>query len=160
MGDFSYSGDPSLSLLDYVRFEAQDTDVESPLLTDGEILFCLAHEAPNDPPSEKELLLAAAHACEAIGRRLSRQANSQVGSLRLEWDKAAKGSRELAKELRDRAAKKSAPWSGGRSKSEKEAILEDPDKTEPKFTRSQFKSPWAALPQSGPVTPGEGAFPL
>lgn len=41
---WSYSGDPSTSKLDAVRFYLQDTDVEEPIMTDEDILFLLVNE--------------------------------------------------------------------------------------------------------------------
>ena len=42
---WSYSGDPSTSPKDTVRFYLQDTDPDDPIMTDEDILFLLASDA-------------------------------------------------------------------------------------------------------------------
>jgi hypothetical protein len=153
---FSYSGDPASSLRDAIRFEIQDTDPQAPLLTDPEVQFCINQEATGDPPSQGEMLAAAARGLEALSRRFAAQADTKVGSLETTYSKMAKGFAERAAELRRKAAGMGAPFWGGRSESEKNARAENPDRVQPAFTRDQFTTPWRGTPGGGPGPVREG----
>jgi hypothetical protein len=153
---FSYSGDPSKSLLDAVRFEISDTNSRAPLLQNAEIEYALAREAPGEPPSEGEVLSAAARCMETLARLFSAQADTELGSLKVVNTKRAKGYTERAQELRARASHKHAPWIGGQSKSEKAALADQDDRVQPAFRRNQFDTPYSGPTGGpGPVGPGE-----
>jgi hypothetical protein len=147
---WSYSGNPSGSLLDAVRFTIQDTDQRAQLLQDAEIEYALEQEASASTPSQAEVLCAAAACLEALARRFSAQADTDLGSLHIEYSRAAKGYTERAVELRSRAIGKHAPWTGGQSRSEKIAREDEVDRVQPAFRRGQFDSPY----KGPPVVPG------
>lgn len=150
---FSYSGNPVNSVLDAVRFEIQDTNSASPLLQNGEIEYAIAQEAPGEPPSEGEVLSAAARCMEALARLFSAQADTELGSLKVTYSKQAKGYTERAVELRRRAQGMHAPFAGGQSESEKRQRSEETDRVQHAFSRKQFTNPSGA--STGGVRPGE-----
>jgi hypothetical protein len=153
---FSYSGDPASSPRDAVRFEIQDTNSKSPLLQNAEIEYALAQEAPNEPPSEGEVLSAAARCMESLARLFSAQADTELGSLKVTYTKQAKGYTERAKELRLRAQGMHAPWTGGTSVAEKRAREAEPDRVQHAFSRGQFDNPSGAGTLPGGARRGEG----
>ena len=143
---WSYSGDPTSSPTDAVRFEIQDTINTSPLLQDQEIQFAITTEAGVEPDggyTQAQILSSAAHCCEALVRRFSMQADTHTGSLVVTYSKAAAGFAVRAQELRLRAQGMQGPYTGGMSKSEKQGFLQDPDRVQPFFDRDEFNNPWA-----------------
>ena len=140
---FSYSGNPLSSPLDWVRFEIQDTDPKAPLLTDGEVLFCIEQEAPEGVKvaSDTELLAAAARALEALARRFAAQADTQVGSLRTLYSRSAEVYAKRSADLRNRIAGMRPVFIGGLSRSERDNIHHDLDRVQSLFRRGQFVNP-------------------
>lgn len=126
---FSYSGDPSLSPGDYVRFLLNDTSAP-PFMEDEEIgALILMH--PN-------VLRAAAACAERVATQLSGKATSKsVGGLSITRSQLRQGYLDLAKQLRDRALKgMGAPVdAGGLSQGEKLDEQTDQDATHPAFRR-------------------------
>ncbi len=159
-------GDPRSSVLDAVRFEVQDTNKEAQLLQDAEVEYAISAEAPSATPSQAEVLSAAARCMEALARRFSAQADTDLGSLRVVASKRAEGYTARARECRARAiGLKAVPWSGGQSESEKEQRRSEPDRVQPRFRRGQFETPYtggfpgrggsAGLPPTGGQEGGE-----
>lgn len=154
---YSYSGNPGASVLDAVRFEVQDTNSEAPLLQDEEIEYTITQEAPGTPPSEGEVLSAAARCLETLARLFSAQADTQVGSLQVTYSKQALGYAAQAKSLRLRAQGMHAPWAGGQSESEKQSRREEIDRVQPMFVRRQFGNPYiGSVLSADSLQPGEG----
>jgi len=98
---WNYSGDPSTSDLDAIRFEIGDTDPQEQLLTDSEILYSLE--------AESTLLGAAARCCEVLAKRFARQADFRLGPQTVWASQRSAAFRELAKELRQRVAGTNSP---------------------------------------------------
>ena len=142
---WSYSGDPSSSPNDAVRFEVQDVLNTAQLLQDEEIAYAIAQEAGVEPSggfTQAEVLSSAAHCCEALVRRFSMQADTQVGQLKVTYSRAAAGFAQRAVELRLRAQGMQGPYVGGLSKSDERAARQDTDRVQPAFTRDEFNSPY------------------
>lgn len=141
---WSYSGDPSASDQDAVRFEIQDTDPGAPLFQDEEIAFTLDNEAgPEGDRTPAGMLSAAARCCEALSRRFAMQADTVVGSLQTTYTKMAENYAERASELRERAIGIGVPFVGGQSWSAKAASRDDPDRVQPRFRRGEWENPLA-----------------
>ena len=138
---FTYSGNPEASSKDTVRFYVQDTVAKAPLLQDAEIQFAITVEAGAEPDS-RGLLAAAALCCETLAVRYAAQPDTLIGSLQVTGSKAAAVFSERAVELRGRAQGSGLPFVGGQSRSEKQALREDPDRVQPRFRRDQFRVPW------------------
>lgn len=136
---FSYSGDPSSSVLDAIRFEIQDTNAAAPLLDDGEIKYAIREGAPSTPLSQGEVFAAAARCCEALARRFAAQADTQFGSIKTTYSKQAEVYAERAIELRKRAQGSHAPFAGGLSVSEKESRESETDRVASRFKIGQFQ---------------------
>ena len=99
---WTYSGDPSASEKDQVRFYVGDVDSTFPLLTDEEIGFLLTQwdEAYNGP------LYVAAVAAEVISGRFAREVSvsadgvsAQIGELQQRYDTLANSLRDQYKAL-------------------------------------------------------------
>lgn len=136
---WSYSGDPSSSVLDAIRFEIQDTNSAAPLLDDGEIKYAIREEVPSSTPSQGEVFAAAARCCETLSRRFAAQADTQFGSIKTTYSKQAEVYAERAKELRKRAQGSHAPFAGGLSVSEKESRESETDRMTARFKIGQFQ---------------------
>jgi hypothetical protein len=134
---WSYSGDPSLSDADAVRFEIPDTDESTQLVSDEEIEYALAEESG--------VRAAAARCCESIARRYAMQADVATGDTKVTYSKAAENLAARAKELRALSTSSVPPFAGGTSVSDKTNRSQDEDRTPGAFTRGQFDNPSAGL---------------
>lgn len=128
---WEYSGDPTTSTKDEVRFLMQDTDDADHLVEDEEIDYLLsAYGSP---------LLAAANGLQTLGNRYARQVTKAVGDLRIELSERAAQFREAAAGLFQQAGGSAvnvpgvAPWVGGLSIQEKTDADADED-----LVRSDF----------------------
>lgn len=150
---FSYSGDPSNSPNDAVRFEIQDTVNTNFLLADEEISYAITQEAGTEPSTGytmAQILSSAAHCFESLSRRFSLQADTQLGQLKATYAKTAANMAAAAVALRLRAQGMQGPYVGGISYSDKIGILSNPDWVRPAFTRDEFNNPWAG-PEAGDI---------
>jgi hypothetical protein len=118
--------------LDALRLEIADTDVNAQLLQDDELNWILTQESNHWG--------AAARACEIIARGFLRKADVRIGrgGTTLTYSTAAKQYFDMATAFRKRANAMNAPWSGGRSISEKESLAADPDAVQPIFSKTMF----------------------
>ena len=125
---WSYSGDPSNSDLDKVRFLIGDTDQTDQQLQNEEINYLVSSEGSvND---------AAIKACYTLAAKYSRQIDQKVGQVDYKCSQRIKSYLELAKRLEDQISDQPvAPYAGGISKSDKETNRLDDDRVKPKFTK-------------------------
>jgi len=131
----TYSGDPSASDLDHIRFVIGDTDVNDPLLQDGELNYCLSRES--------SFYGACALACESIGNRFSQEADVIMGTaMQLKLNARAQQWMSRAQDYRQRAVAAHAPESGGMSKAQKEQDFSNPDRTGPYFRKDMEENRW------------------
>lgn len=102
---FSYSGDPSTSPKDRVRFELADTAKNAPILSDEEIDFCITQESTIEG--------AIAKGAETITAKFRRQVNVRVGQLSLDYQARAQQYEALALQWRQvaKGANNSMPTS-------------------------------------------------
>lgn len=106
---WSYSGDPSQSELDQVRFVIGDTDSGDQLLSDEEILWLIS--------ARGSASLGAPYAAEAIAAKLARESDSSksVGDLSLSQSLSARSQKfyALADRLHSQAGNYDPPvvWS-------------------------------------------------
>jgi len=100
---WTYSGDPSSSNRDAIRFLVGDTDTDDQLLNDAEVAFCIAQAG--------EGLYQAAHDCAyAIASKFSRMATSKsVGDMSLAYQDRAQAYFNLANELLELGARRDPP---------------------------------------------------
>ena len=93
----TYSGDPSSSKRDEVRFLIGDTQTPE-FLTDNEIAWCIAEET--------NTYLSAALACESIASLLAQQIDKSVGDLSVQLSQKYQHYIERGQWLRSRASRK------------------------------------------------------
>lgn len=98
---WSYSGNPSASDLDAVRFEIGDTDIDEQLIQDEEILYALEQEG--------SVMSAAARCCEILWRSFARQADRVIGPLKIYYSQRTEAFEKLSKHFRAQAIGMRAP---------------------------------------------------
>jgi hypothetical protein len=126
---FTYGQDPKHSPRDHVRLIIGDTQEAGHELEDSELDFLLEQNADQPMP-------AAASACELIGARYLRRAESKsLGKISISYAGRANEYFERAKMLTKRGiASRVRFYFGGRSRSEKAAAHAAADATQPAFT--------------------------
>jgi|SRR5690606_24112387 len=95
---WSYSGNPSTSEKDEVRFLLGDTSQDDPLLQDEEIEYLLDQH-------DGSALTAAVEGCERIIAKLSREADMSSGATSISASQRRKHYADLLTQLRRRAGR-------------------------------------------------------
>jgi hypothetical protein len=131
---WSYSGDPSASDLDAVRFYVGDTTTTRQLLQDEEVNFTLAEHSNQR--------LAAAVCADAIAAKFAREADQRVGDISKSLSQVSKAFTALATKLRAEVGKRAAPSFPAASRDWKQTQREDTDLVQPAFAVGQGDSPW------------------
>jgi len=126
---WSYSGDPSSSPLDAVRFEIGDTDESDALLQNEEIMYVLDEEMDS-------VLRAALRCCENIIARFSREVNKKIGPTSINASEAVQHYQQLADNIRRRLQIKAMIYCGSLSLSEEEKDTRNKDLKKPIFKRN------------------------
>lgn len=122
---WSYSGNPSDSDSDAVRFLVGDVDTDNQLVSDEEIAWALAQGG---------VYAAASLIAFTIAAAFSRQADKAVDSLKISYSQKSAQYSKLAGDLRYRAATDGlCPYAGGISVSDKDAVRGDSDRVRPSF---------------------------
>ena len=122
---FNYSGDPTSSTRDEVRFLIGDTDSTDAQLQDLEVDYLLSKYTT--------AAKAALAACLALASRYARLCDKAVGDLRISYSQRQKQYLDLARELGRRTPIR--PWAGGLSSAGKDAANDDTDRIVPAFQR-------------------------
>ena len=94
---WSYSGDPSESDLDEVRFYSQDTDSSDQLISDEEIQFVIDQWQPINGSN----IYAAAVICEVIAARFAREVTYSADGVSVGTNELQQKYEALALSLRD-----------------------------------------------------------
>ena len=125
---WSYSGDPSSSPMDEVRFLTGDTRSEEPILSNEEILYHIRMAYGSRPPATGNFL-AAAYAADLMAARSAGEVTSEsVGDISVSYGERSKNFTDLASQLRRRATFASVGvYVGGMSVSDKRGNANDPD---------------------------------
>ena len=111
---------------DWIRWRLGDTDADSAILDDNEIIYALSQQSSR--------ILAAADCCRAIYANLARISGMQVE--KVTYAKAADYYKDLEMELRQEAARSLVrPYAGGTSVADKDSRESDTDRVKPSFTR-------------------------
>jgi hypothetical protein len=123
---WSYSGNPSSSDKDAVRYLIGDTDSLNPLISDEEIAFDL---------TRSNTYGAAALSCNAIVAKLSRLVDTYLDrDIRANLSQIVKNYQALSKDLSFKARISVAmPYCGATSVSSKMVQEDDTDRVEPIF---------------------------
>lgn len=130
----TYSGDPTTSPVDEVRFLVGDTDPNAWLMTDGEVAYTL-RQAGGDPHA------AAIRACEGILAKLARCRDETVGSVSISFSQDVAGYQARLATLRRALVAGAVPYAGGISRSDKLAQRCDGDRVKPSFIRDMQPYP-------------------
>lgn len=129
---WSYSGDPSTSALDSVRFLIFDTDTAAQLLSNEEINYLLSQESNN-------VYAASAHAAMQLSAKFGRRGSKSVGDLSIDYDQQATFYRDLSVALRRERAMRVGTGAAiftAQSIDDKQAREDDTDRVKPKFARN------------------------
>lgn len=131
---WNYSGDPSASKLDGVRFLVRDTDIADPILQDAEVNFSLSQNGNN-------LYRAAAAICDGIALELGRELTFE-GDIAWSSKEKYEQYKQMAAEYRIQASKSGgAVFAGGISVADKSSRAQDSDRAPNDFTRDTGKNP-------------------
>ncbi len=132
---FSYSGDPSKSTLDAVRFTVGDTTKATALWDDREILYQISR-TPNPLIASADLMLSKA-------AEFARKGDIKVGDISKTFTRASEGMKKCADALREQALRSAKPFFGGLTKSGKQALAGDTDAVQSSFFIGQTDDPTA-----------------
>lgn len=123
----TYSGDPSQSDKDKLRFHIGDVDEDAMHLSDEEITYIL--------DAEDTFQRAVVSALDRIVHRLANEVTSSLGPSQVNAEQRYKQYKQLLHEARENlfAAR---PFAGGVTKSDKRARERDDSLTKPYFYRS------------------------
>ena len=127
---WSYSGDPTSSPKDEVRFLIGDTRANYPMMSDEEIIYCitLVYGSLEAAPAQGNFL-PAAYAADNLATKYAGMADKSVGDLHISYSNQFRQYQQLAQRLRARATNWLIPiYSGGQFHSEKTANYSDPDR--------------------------------
>ena len=102
--DSTYSGDPSASDVDAVRFLVGDTDDSGFVLSDSEINFLLT--------TEGSIYAASAQAALTMAAAFGRKADKSVGDLSIRYSDRREHYLELSTQLGDQVASKGSALTG------------------------------------------------
>lgn len=128
----AYSGDPTSSDGDKLRFLLGDTDPNYPVFTDSEVAYLLAQYP--DP------LVAAIAGCQSLIARYASQVDRSIGALSISAGQRVEHYTALLATLQGQQAMTTAiPWAGGLSVSGKDAQNSDTDRVQPAFTREMMQ---------------------
>lgn len=134
---WNYSGDPSSSEKDEVRFLSGDTNSNDPLVQDEEIMYTLGEQ-----PSP---MLAAALVLRALASKFSKMATQKIGDISKNCSDISKAFAERANELDPDGITVGVslvlPSFGGLKISEKETLAEDTDAVQPSFSKGMDDIP-------------------
>lgn len=131
---YTFSGDPATSSLDAVRFWIQDMGGPPWLVSDQAINYVLTGY-PN-------VLLAAAQICRSLAALFAQRVSKRVGDLSINFSDKAKQYLALADDLEAQGSMSSiAPYAGGISHADRDAVDGDSDRVKPPFKSKQFDNP-------------------
>lgn len=128
---WTYSGDPSSSNKDAVRFLIADTDVSDSFVTDEEILWALS-------VSSDDINQAAAIVARALSAKFSTLSDETIGPLQFKYAERAKNYEKIAIRMEKTASNSislNGIYCGGVDISEKEANESDSSLVQPEFKK-------------------------
>ena len=133
---WSYSGDPSESALDAVRFTIADTKSEDAYVTDEEIAWALSQTGQN-------ISAASAIIARALSAQFSTLSDEEIGPLKFKYAERAKNYEKIATRLESQSASSqvnlSGIYGGGINVADKLQNKQDTSLVQPRFYRDEFK---------------------
>jgi hypothetical protein len=146
---WNYSGDPSNSFRDYIRFLIKDTNQASQEFSNEELQFMVAqyNGAPYATVNANFLSSnfqsgnaygVAIILVERLMVKYSRFADKRVGDLSISYSQILKGYESLLLDLRNRVTlEAAAPFMGGDTFTSKQVDTSQPDRVQPNFRIGQ-----------------------
>lgn len=124
---FTWTGDPSASTIEKIRFEVGDTDSLHPKFTDAEINYVVSQEFG--------VFRSAARLCDILAIKYSDGADRTMGPLQVRLSQRVVQYQTKAMELRRRASQYAEPYVGGMSKAIEDVFKADTDLIQPIFSK-------------------------
>jgi len=118
-----YSGDPSSSFYDAVRFLLGDTDPTNELIKDAEIAFLQTLYGASATATR-----IAAYAARMLGHKYAHCATQSIGRVSVSWGELANQMMALALDLETRCGLDAMPYAGGISQEDVQSELDDTDR--------------------------------
>jgi len=125
---FSYSGDPSASDKDAVRFLIRDTVASTKEFEDEEIAYMLT--------TKGDVRSAAILALKTLAAKYATAVDKAVGDLRLSLSQKYEHYVDLIRQYEKEAVLVAVPYAGGISVADKDTYEQDSDRVKPRFTKS------------------------
>lgn len=124
---WTYSGDPSASSLDEVRFLIGDTDTTDQLLQDAEVTYAITKYT--DP------LQAAVSLCVQLAAKFARLVDVADDTVKAAFSQRSKGFASLADTLKQQLMTPLVgPWAGSFSLDYQKQVASDVSMVQPQFT--------------------------
>ncbi len=133
---WSYSGDPSTSTTDRIRFLIGDTDSCDQLVSNEEVDWAFS--------VEPQVETAAATLLEHLATKYARLSDMRVGDISKSLSQLSGQFEERAKKLRSLSTTCVLPFVGGLSKAGKQTLAENDDAVQPNFVIGQDDHPGLA----------------
>lgn len=134
---WTYSGDPSSSSLDELRFKIGDTDIKDPELQDEELNYVISNVTSGGGYSA---LKASMVALRAILAKYKTLIDEKVGDVDVKWSQRYKRVKELLKEYTVQHALTSlgagGAYAGGISILDKSTREDSTDRVNPAFSKN------------------------
>jgi hypothetical protein len=127
---FTWTGDPSASTIEKIRWEIHDIDSGTAKFQDAEIEY--AYEI------EGSILGAAARLCEVLQVRYSDASSRTMGPLRVDMSNMANLFANKAKDLRKKIMGKAQPYVGGYDVTKEETFEDDSNLIQPSFEKGMM----------------------
>lgn len=127
---WSYSGDPSNSTKDKIRFMIGDVDEDEQLLQDSEINWVIEQH--------DSVWGAAAECCETIAAQFAKRVDVRTEDFNAGIGSKVDHYNALAKEFRRKDISAQKGYAGGISISDKESQKADSDRVSPRFKKGKF----------------------
>ncbi len=130
---WSYSGNPSSSPKDEVRYLLQDTDTDNQLMSDEELAYLIARWGSP--------YMAAYYAALTLSMRYAAQVDTSVDRVSESASQRSAAYRAIAEAMLVAAQTDCLPSIGGRKLDEKQALADDPNAVQPEIRKDQFDYP-------------------
>lgn len=129
---WTYSGDPSSTDRDAVRFLVGDTDNTDQLFTDEEIAYAL---------TQGDSYTAAARLARNLASKYARYSDESIGDLSISYSQRYKHFTEIAKQLELESSRGVTPYAGGISVADKATVTADTDRIQTSIKVGVHDSP-------------------
>lgn len=133
----TYSGDPTASNTEQVRFQIGDTDSDDWQLTDEEIQYQLVQGGVTLPLPLSNTIMVSVKLCRRLAAKYARRVSQMIGRYKDEAENKYNHYLKLGDALL-REATNWTPYAGGLSKSDKQINTSDPDWVAPFFSREMM----------------------